>query len=89
MPNSIQHRINCRLDTSGLSCPLPVLKTQKQLRAMQGGEVLEVTATDPKAAEDFPLFCREQGHRLLQDNILHHGENNGKFVFIIEKKHDD
>ena len=81
--------IHHRLDTSGLLCPLPVLKAQKQLRTMKGGEVLEVIATDPKAEKDFPLFCQEQGHRLLADNILHHPENNGKFVFAIEKKHDD
>ncbi|MBT4718339.1 MAG: sulfurtransferase TusA family protein, partial [Rhodospirillaceae bacterium] len=32
------------LDTSGLKCPLPVLKTKKALRAMEAGEEIHVTA---------------------------------------------
>lgn len=53
------------LDTTGLLCPLPVLKARKRLAGMAAGEVLEVTATDPMAAIDMPHFCNEQGHELL------------------------
>ncbi len=80
------HPIHQRLDTSGLLCPLPVLKAQKILRTMQSGEVLEVLATDPKAWHDFPIFCEEQNHNLLQHNILQGDKNNGRFVFIIQKQ---
>ncbi|MGI9462161.1 MAG: sulfurtransferase TusA family protein [Alphaproteobacteria bacterium] len=77
MPDRIIHQ---RLDTSGLMCPLPVLKAQKILRTMPAAEVIEVISTDPKAIEDFPIFCHEQNYKLLQ-----HSENNGRFVFIIQK----
>ncbi|MEM8876637.1 MAG: sulfurtransferase TusA family protein [Pseudomonadota bacterium] len=52
------------LDVTGLLCPLPVLKARKSLSAMQGGEVLQVNATDPAAVIDIPHFCQETGHRL-------------------------
>lgn len=55
------------LDLKGLNCPLPVLKTGKALRAMEPGALLVVEATDPMAAIDIPHFCREQGHRLVDE----------------------
>ena len=35
------------LDTSGLSCPIPILKAKKALAGMVAGATLEVVATDP------------------------------------------
>ncbi|WP_088347812.1 MULTISPECIES: sulfurtransferase TusA family protein [Rhodomicrobium] len=54
------------LDTTGLSCPLPILKARRTLRNMARGQTLEVLATDPLAVEDFSDFCRTQGHELLE-----------------------
>ncbi|WOF75387.1 sulfurtransferase TusA family protein [Parvibaculaceae bacterium PLY_AMNH_Bact1] len=53
------------LDVTGLTCPLPVLRAQKRLRELAPGVVLKVLATDPIAAIDFPHFCHESGHELL------------------------
>ncbi len=53
------------LDTTGLLCPLPVLKAAKRLRAMATGQVLKVTADDPAAVIDVPHFCAEKGYDLL------------------------
>jgi tRNA 2-thiouridine synthesizing protein A len=68
------------VDTSGLACPLPVLKARKALIAMAPGECLEVTATDPLAAIDLPHFCAQAGHRLLARE-----ERDGAWVFVIER----
>ena len=68
------------LDTSGLNCPLPVLKARKVLLAMAEGERLTVTATDPLAAIDLPHFCAEAGHRLIAME-----EGGGVWVFEIER----
>jgi tRNA 2-thiouridine synthesizing protein A len=60
------------LDTSGLACPLPVLKARKALLGMAPGQRLIVIATDPMAAIDLPHFCNESGHRLIaqaQDGV--------------------
>ena len=35
------------LDTKGLACPLPILKTRKVLSELPKGAKLEVLATDP------------------------------------------
>ena len=53
------------LDTSGLKCPLPVLRARKALQSLAAGDVLEVIANDPAAAKDFPAFCEATGHRLI------------------------
>lgn len=68
------------IDTTGLACPLPVLKTRKALIAMAPGEQLELIATDPLAAIDIPNFCREAGHRLVDSQV-----RDGLLHFTIER----
>ena len=68
------------LDTSGLLCPLPVLKARKALKAMAPGTTLQVIATDPGAVADFAAFCRTTGDALLQSR-----EEEGRFFFTIRK----
>ena len=45
------------LDTKGLACPLPILKTRKVLSELPKGAKLEVLATDPGSVPDFQAFC--------------------------------
>ena len=54
------------LDARGLLCPLPVLKARKALKSLPDGAVLQVLADDPAALIDFPHFCTESGHALLE-----------------------
>lgn len=53
------------IDVRGLRCPLPVLKTERRMRAFAPGTRFVVLTTDPMAAIDLPHFCGEKGHRLL------------------------
>lgn len=53
------------LDVRGLTCPLPVLKANKALRALPPGARLVVLATDPASVKDFQVFARETGHALV------------------------
>ena len=53
------------VNTSGLSCPLPVLKARKALLGLRPGQRLLLIATDPMAAIDVPHFCAEAGHHLV------------------------
>lgn len=69
------------LDVKGLSCPLPVLRANKALRALQPGDRLRVLATDRAAVADFQAFCRETGHALVAQ-----GEDNGVLSFTIRKR---
>jgi tRNA 2-thiouridine synthesizing protein A len=56
------------LDTSGLLCPLPVLKARRALKPLAPGAVLEVLATDPGAVKDFEHFCQTTGCQLLESS---------------------
>jgi len=67
-------------DTSGLNCPLPLLKTKKALASMQAGERLRVIATDEGAYIDIPVYCEISEHTLIESS-----KSDEKLVFIIEK----
>lgn len=69
------------IDTSGLPCPLPVLRARRALEKMAPGEELLVCATDPAAVRDFPAFCRANGHELI-----HAEEHDGVYEFLIANK---
>tara|TARA_B100000768_G_C11206126_1_gene343931 strand:- start:144 stop:380 length:237 start_codon:yes stop_codon:yes gene_type:complete len=68
------------IDTSGLNCPLPLLKTKKALAEMNKGEYLRVIATDPAAFIDIPVFCQISDNKLIDSSKV-----ESKLVFIIEK----
>ncbi len=53
------------LDTSGLSCPMPLLKTKKALKDMQSGQVLHILGTDPGSKNDIPDFGNKHGNEFL------------------------
>jgi len=69
------------LDTRGLSCPLPILKTKKSLNGLQSGQVLKIVATDPGSVKDMQAFSKQTGNALLSSN-----EENKTFVFYMRKK---
>lgn len=56
---------DAELDASGLRCPLPILRTKKALAALESGQVLRVTTTDPGALHDIAVFARQTGNALL------------------------
>ena len=68
------------IDTSGLNCPLPLLKTKKALVTMQVGERLRVIATDRGAFIDIPVYCEISDNTLIDTS-----ETENKLIFIIEK----
>jgi len=54
------------LDTRGLSCPMPLLKTKKALKGLKAGQVLEVWGSDPGSKNDIPDFCKKGGNELIE-----------------------
>lgn len=68
------------IDTSGLNCPLPVLKARKMLNEMTSAQRLRLICTDSGALKDIPAFCKMTGNPLLSNE-----EIDGKLYFIIEK----
>ncbi len=69
------------LDCSGLSCPMPILKTKKAIDALSAGKVLKVISTDPGSVPDMNAWTSKTGHKLLD-----HEQQDDKFIFYIKKK---
>ncbi len=68
------------LDARGLNCPLPILRTKKAMAALQSGDILQVTATDPGSLKDLDSFCSQTGHEMLSSE-----QADGEFHFRIRK----
>lgn len=68
------------LNLRGLKCPLPALRTRKELLKLNAGEELVVECTDPLSAIDIPNLLRETG-----DILEAQGERMGLLVFRIRK----
>lgn len=54
-----------QLDALGLRCPEPVMMVRLQIRKMQTGETVCVSADDPSTSRDIPSFCRFMEHTLM------------------------
>jgi tRNA 2-thiouridine synthesizing protein A len=73
-------QIHLELDTSGLMCPLPLLRLKKALQALEGGQIVRVLATDPASVLDFGVFLEQAGHEMLERS-----EETGVFCYLIRK----
>jgi tRNA 2-thiouridine synthesizing protein A len=49
-----------------MGCGDLVLELRLKVNAMEPGQVLKVTATDPGAPEDIPAWCGLVGHTLVE-----------------------
>ena len=68
------------LDAKGLACPMPIVRTKKEIGTIQSGEVLEVLATDKGALNDFSAWAKSGGHTILEQT-----EEAGVLKFYIQK----
>ncbi len=80
-PNNLSH--DALLDATGLNCPEPVMMLHNKVRALSGGELLKVIATDPSTQRDIPKFCVFLGHELIQQQT-----QEGAYLYWIRKKSD-
>jgi len=71
------------LDVRGMTCPLPVLKANKALRALAPGATLAVLATDPAAVKDFQAYAQETGHELVA-----WAEEGDAFRFVLRRRQE-
>lgn len=73
--------VDVELDLSGLTCPMPLLKTKQALNKLEAGKVVKVIATDPGSERDFHVFAEQSGTVLLE--FL---RQDGKFLYWLEKR---
>ena len=73
--------IDKELDTSGLNCPLPILKAKKALAEMTSGQTLRVTATDAGSVRDFSTFAKQTGNELLNQQTV-----GNAFIHVLRRR---
>ena len=73
--------IDRELDTRGLNCPLPILKTKKALAEMTSGQILKVRSTDPSSVKDFQAFAKQTGNELLQQST-----EGDEYILVLRRR---
>jgi tRNA 2-thiouridine synthesizing protein A len=68
------------VDATGLSCPMPVIELAKAIDGVAIGELVGLTATDPAARVDVPVWCRMQRHLLRAMT-----DSDGSWRFVVER----
>ena len=69
------------LDCTGLSCPLPIIKTKKAIGELSSGQVLKMISTDPGSSSDMDSWAARTGHEIIKSET-----DNGKFIFYVKHK---
>ena len=73
--------IDKEIDTSGLNCPLPILKAKKALTDLHSGQTLKVIATDPGSWRDFEAFARQTGNELVSQE-----KTEVNFIYVLKRR---
>lgn len=68
--------LNCK----GMLCPMPIIKTMKEIKSMQVGQILRMVSTDKGAPADMHAWARQTGNELLDS----HAEGD-TFVFFVRR----
>lgn len=68
------------LDARGLSCPMPILKTAKEIRSMDEGQILKVLTTDRGSLTDFPAWADDTGNEIIDTT-----DEGGVITFMIRR----
>lgn len=53
------------LDTIGLYCPIPIIRTAEKIKTLSTGQVLEILSDDRVILIDMPAWCLSTGHAYL------------------------
>jgi TusA-related sulfurtransferase len=69
------------LDTVGLYCPIPIIRTAERIKQLRGGDVLEVISDDRVILIDMPAWCRSTGHSFLGSS-----RNGDEFRLRVRKR---
>jgi TusA-related sulfurtransferase len=68
------------IDVKGMSCPQPLVETQKKLRKMEVGKTLEVIGDHGPSKKEVPEAMIKQGQQVLSIE-----EKDGLWHILIKK----
>lgn len=69
------------LDATGISCPMPLVKTKKVIDELKSNDILEVHTTDAGSKSDLTAWAKSTGHELIKQT-----EEDHVLKFWIRKK---
>ena len=68
------------LDVKGMTCPMPIVRTKKEMDSLNSGDILEVHVTDKGALADIPAWANAAGHTIIEQ-----AETADLITFFIKK----
>ncbi|MDH3947723.1 MAG: sulfurtransferase TusA family protein [Gammaproteobacteria bacterium] len=75
-----REEFDCKLDASDLGCPMPLLRANQMLNAMEAGQVMHVISTEKDSMANFIYLCESSGHELRKKRI-----SGDKYHYLIRK----
>jgi TusA-related sulfurtransferase len=69
------------IDTVGLYCPVPIIRTAERMKRMPAGRTLEILSDDRVILIDLPAWCRSTGH-----DYLGHTVDRGEYRLFVRKR---
>ena len=73
-------QITSTLDTTGKCCPMPMVESNKAIKSLALGDVLEIIATDIGTRSDIPSWCERTGQTLLSMT-----DTSGVLRYVVRK----
>jgi rhodanese-related sulfurtransferase/TusA-related sulfurtransferase len=68
--------VNKVLDAKGLACPMPIVKTKKEMTNLEPGQVIEIQTTDKGSTADLKAWSQSTGNQYLgtveEGDVLKH-----------------
>ena len=77
-----QKKYSLVIDTTGLRCPLPLLKVQKNINSLRKNHEALIITDDPMAEIDLKHFCSNNNYSLKEIKNKHDGDEQ---LFSIKK----
>ena len=75
-----EHQFTKEFDATGLRCPMPILKTKKEIQTVEIGQILKVIATDIGTKKDFPSWADRTGNEIIE--LVEEGD---KLIWYIKR----
>ena len=72
------------VDTRGLFCPMPIIKTSEAVRNIDPGLFVEIISDDPAIEADMPAWCSSHGHVIQSMDK----DESGVFRILVQKRLD-
>ncbi len=73
------------LDTTGLSCPMPLVKARKRLEEIEPGQILKIVSTDRGSIKDFQGWAKIANNVALVDQETMTEDGAEIYVHFMER----